>query len=151
MRPLPEALAYVRNNDDKLGAGLFGAAYVHPDDPTLVIKVSRDPYDPWRGYIKACMSLRSKYAPQVYDYAEVGDMVAVTMERLNHITNNEWHEVFNCNKWGIGGVRNKDMRTFLYKAKEAVEDEGYSTGFDLHDLNIMKRDDGSFVVTDPFF
>lgn len=144
-------------NNKKLGTGAFGSAYARKDH---VIKVYDDP-----GYHEFAKYARDHHhedphLPKIHSVQRIKGTSygVVKMERLNPIAKGmysdrdsdkeDWMKGKNAGL--ITGVKeHPTMSKTIEKIRAHLNSKGIEHSLDLHSGNIMKRDDGTPVLTDP--
>jgi hypothetical protein len=124
-----------RDKDDKLGSGLYYAAYDDEDDPHMIKKISTQPTYPSDGkdgneeYIAAIvkhkLSGNNIWVPRVYDFTTIKDAnrskhYEFTLERLVESGDVMEDEV-------MGGIMNAFGPSFEYESKDRSQDARHIT------------------------
>lgn len=146
-----------------LGSGWFGEAWEHDDYPGLVLKVSgksgfgrgdtgskRAPpsSDSWQVYAQYCHKHPHEHLPHILHFERINASVAWAImpkyKPFGHSfseaqTQRQWRE------WLNGG---RDAPEWMWPVIGMAASLRMTT--DLHGGNIMVRDDGTLVMTDPF-
>lgn len=146
----------------ELGSGLYSSVYSAPKSDR-VIKVCRGPHDSWPDYV--IWATKNGYAgtlaPKIYSMHFIENGYVATMERLNPIdTNNDlgikadqdWHDYCRQRRTNTVSKNNAGLHDFITKIREVFSGSHGScavNGLDLHPANVMVRNDGSLVITDP--
>lgn len=150
----------------KLGDGLFGEAWEHDDYPGLVLKISgksgfgsgdmgskedKPSSDSWQVYAQYCHKHPHEHLPHILHFERINASVA-------------WAIMPKYMPLGLGEAEEAEERTrmqwreWLNGARGAPEwmwpiigmASSLNMVVDLHNENIMVRDDGTLVMTDPF-
>lgn len=155
-----------------LGSGCYATAWEHPDLPDRVIKVGRSTHDGWLGYAKWCVANQGKpMVPKIYELRRIEGVAHVAyiavIEKLQPLTMG--HSVANYQQrramnayWdeqveGLERFINNDLAERYVPDSRALEAAGRMLhaafgpgGTDLHRGNVMMRDNGQLVITDPY-
>lgn len=147
----------------RLGSGWFGEAWEHDEYPGLVLKVSgksgfgsgdtgsrwdTPKADSWQVYAQYCHKHPHEHLPKILHFERINASVA-------------WAIMPKYKRFGYGSdeVRTQEQwQEWLNGAHGAPEwmwpvigmASSLRMNIDLHDGNIMVRDDGTLVMTDPF-
>lgn len=173
---LKEALQAIRESDsfkdacsfleDKgwmlLGKGANALVYGHDDVPDQVIKISDSCTDGWLKYAEICQSMTDPHAlrvdtieyrvPENNEYDNFYFAVIEKLEELEQL--GEW-TVFDIlsnfysepETISVKTSAFKTFSTFIARLGALFPPGNYY--WDLHENNVMVRDDGTLVVTDP--
>jgi hypothetical protein len=134
-----------------------------PEHPDMVLKVVPHLYDPYRAYVDFVMSTKHALDPKVAAFLPVIHYVEVTsdgimlvfMEKLNSLTVEEWSESPSLRhvRYTLdhGAIHNGDYDKAAMALHELLTSHmPCGAWMDLHGKNVMMRDDGQLVVTDPY-
>ena len=151
-----------------MGSGYFSYVYEHPDK-SYVMKITILPDPGYAEYVKLIKSHPNKYFPKISDMRVLkihnSDYYVYLIEKLktipkyirntysraiNQIISNPDRSINNLFPEGVPEVitRNSDLVAALKLIRSYARHTGYS--IDLHGENIMKREDGTLVITDPY-
>jgi hypothetical protein len=130
---------------DYIGSGNF--ARVYPLNSRWVLKItSNNRDDGYDAYAKFCMTFQhNPYVPRILARVEVTrDVRLYILERLNALNRIPDYDRANHLRSALNkGEHDCPHYTELMKAF------GTKNFTDLHERNVMKRDDGQLVITDP--
>ena len=146
-----EALGY---KPEGIGSGYYGMVFQHPKRPKEVIKLftANPGYLKWIDYCKK-YSNRNPHLPKIRRAFMIDNKTgAVFMEKLN--PSGESNKIFfllgaspkvvmDTNHWL------KDTNPTLYYTFKDMAEKFPRVEWDLHADNLMRRDDGTIVITDP--
>lgn len=146
-----------------LGAGWFGEAWEHDEYPGLVLKVSgksgfghgrtgsrRNPprADSWQVYAQYCHKHPHEHLPQILHFERINASVAWAImpkyKRMGYGRNEEYTQA-QWREWLNGAHGAPEWMWPIIGMASSL-----SMTIDLHRGNIMVRDDGTLVMTDPF-
>lgn len=142
-----------------IGSGMYARVFAIPNSDDKVIKVARN--DAWPDYIKWATEhgYAGKFAPKVYSlkfkdgfYIAVMEKLATTMDYLETVsTRNEQSRMFRTyiqrSIFDPPVKKTKNTPVDLVEFMDNLMDARLAN--DLHASNIMVRNDGQIVVTDP--
>ena len=143
-----------------LGTGYFGSAY-HRPNKNEVVKVYNDPaYHEYAKYARDHHH-EDPHLPKITSVHRIkGTQLGVArMEKLNPTSmGDKWGDSQASREPWVG--KNDDfeeavkkhptMKATLTKAHQHMASKGHKVWADVHSGNVMKRDDGTPVLTDPF-
>jgi hypothetical protein len=155
--------ALERRGFKALGSGAF-ATVLAKEGQKRVIKVIRRP-DGWINYIHwaAQAGEAGHFAPRVFSYKKIKgrkkDFAVAVVERLSYTLEDAPEEhalkIIPSLIWHADNPMARKFMEMLapglmdYLAKMAAEWKIKLSNFDLHNGNLMLREDGSFVIVDP--
>lgn len=154
----------------KLGQGLFGVTYQNPKYPYIIKVFSDDPgYKKWFDFVRK--NQNNPHVPKIRGYKMILDdrAMAIRIEKLKPISKEKFRLVDDINNalsmpsllnysrdyYNALKIRKLENLYNKYPDHHALIDlfNRINTGIafvDLHDQNVMERDDGTIVITDPF-
>jgi hypothetical protein len=168
------AYSIIRNAHKKglkiLGAGCYSAV-LETKDPNTVIKVGADIFDPYLYYAKEIMSKQNKHFPKIkklYIDNEHGYYI-VYLEKLFEMQSAQLVKYQEIYDWAVKEeakpqwvdttldaavntiVELADYRSYaeIVQAKTTGDILHDACRLDLHESNVMCRNDGTFVFADP--
>lgn len=148
-----------------LGSGLYGEAWEHADYPGLVLKVSgragfganapgtrrwAPGADCWQVYAQYCHKYPHEHMPEILHFERINASVAwAIMPKYKPIGYghglNEEHTRVQWRDWLNGDHGAPEWMWPVIGMASSLH-----MTIDLHSRNIMVRDDGTLVMTDPF-
>lgn len=145
-------LGFRRYIDD----GVYSQVFIN-NNRDYVVRVTSSEHDCWPAYARWAMKRsRSKYVPKIYQVVDLPDGTNVgVIERLIPLTDHEspptWGWIQSSSdvdeniKYWPGYLRRliRDIHRIF------VESGEYDAEIDIHIDNVMKRKDGTWVITDP--
>lgn len=143
-----------------VGIGGFSAVYNVPKREDLVLKVTED--EPYLIYLDLVKNIDTPHKPIIHDQIEINGAMYILTERLYFIKDEDvaylderacevgWWE-HDTQPWGGLSKSFDYLLDVLDKEFNRRWDSYYDrVYFDLRDTNIMQREDGTLVITDPF-
>lgn len=135
-----------------IGSGAYGRVY-HNNSHSNVVKTFYTPdgkeNDGYFTWLNFCINNQhNPYVPKIKGrpvaVSQKHNLYAVRIEKLLHVTSNEWWTFFEHYRTVQSGLRkDSDLMNIIGFLNKHPEME------DLHDSNVMKRKDGQIVITDP--
>lgn len=151
-----------RQGYELLGNGHFAAVFTHPNIEG-VVKLGFKKEDSGAAYAAFCRSHKGvKHLPEIYDIKRFRSFYAVLMPQYIPIETSyqygcpldelEKGHLIHARKALFNGVDRGCHEVFKSIVKTASLIGGHFRGvasFDLHSDNVMKRSDGTMIITDP--
>lgn len=145
----------------KIGSGSRAYALEHPNLPNSVVKVGiydhkrpeqqedgswTNPIDGWLLYVEKFAKSRSKHVPKVHGVTLYGHCYVAHLERLYPLDRKEFSK-------RVAHDATESPTPSIARMKRRLDDLiGEWDGTAFHDIwgdNVMKRSDGTIVITDP--
>lgn len=130
---------------DILGSGVEAVA-IKSDNRVIKImpKGSRGFLHYYKNVIPAC---ECAHTPKIYNFVEMGDTIIIEMELLKELEEDlRWDTALREEEFN---TLYPDYKSLVYLIREEAMNQYEST--DLHGGNVMLREDGTPVITDPYF
>ena len=147
----------------RVGSGWFSEVWEHPDYPGLVLKVSgksgfgsgeTDSYtawpitDAWQVYAQYCQKHPHEHLPQILHFERINASTAwAIMPKYDHAEHTQENERTRL-QWGDWLNGGRGAPEWMWPIVGMAASLYFRV--DLHTGNIMVRNDGILVMTDPF-
>ena len=150
----------------KLGSGSFSNIYGN-DKKTYVIKVNASPDPGYSSYVKLIHKFPNKHFPKIsdrktfrinynnYDIYLIEKLYRIPMTEARSLIHIFDHVMDNCAELNLNILfptvpRILRTQPLLAKALRFIEKHDVNDGLDMGPYNIMRRKDGTIVITDPY-
>lgn len=135
-----------------VGQGYFATVYGHNSHPNVVIRVSSC-HDQWHQYSEFSRISKSVHALKIFETKKISEsMKAAVIEKLEPLSISERrviekHTHYDPHSFIVSRLLPVSMKEYIKELHQSLSTLGCC--YDLHPGNIMKRKDGTLVVTDP--